>query len=68
MFVVGVGTCVKSITYYYKKLVCTGDTAPIVMWSGKRGRVSTMAMGGMWWEHSEQSVQQYHSLGGQLTI
>ena len=24
-------------------------------------------MGGMWQEHSEQSVQQYHSLGGQLT-
>ena len=25
-------------------------------------------MGGMWQKHSEQSVQQYHSLGGQLTI
>ena len=24
-------------------------------------------MGGMWRGHSEQSVQQYHSLGGQLT-
>ena len=31
MFVVGVGTCAKSITYYYKKLVCTCDIAPIVM-------------------------------------